>query len=182
MVPQSTERLIIRPWRLDDLDDHFQVYGDAEVLKFLGAKGDPPTRDMIPDRLAKIIARHEEWNVKGLGFWAIEVKDTGRAIGTILLAEVGLSEGATVNPDGPEVEIGWHLAKPFWGKGYATEAGRAALDYAFRELGLREIIAVVFSENVASRRVAEKLGLQHQGLSDRYFGYTLELYRAENSL
>ena len=103
--------------------------------------------------------------------WAVELRATGEFIGDCGLVYV---EGK-----GPEIEVAYHFAKEWWGRGLATEAARACLDYGFRELGLREIIAICFPEHVASRRVMEKAGMRYVGPA-RYYELDLVKYVAND--
>jgi len=97
---------------------------------------------------------------------------TGQVVGALLIKNPPAAEGNLLE----EVEIGWHLRKSAWGKGYATEAARAGLDYARDRLALDRIIAVVFKENERSVAVTKRLGMTPRGPSDRYYGVTLELF------
>jgi RimJ/RimL family protein N-acetyltransferase len=93
------------------------------------------------------------WQLRGYGVWAVEEKATGAFIG-----RVGLH-----NPDGwPGIEVGWTLGRASWGKGFATEAGRAALTWSFDALGLDHIISLIHPENARSIRVAERLGMKFE--------------------
>ena len=96
------------------------------------------------------------------------------AVGTVLLKHLPDGGGVATR----DVEVGWHLRADRWGRGYATEAGRAALAYAFEILRLPEVLAVVYRENEPSLRVCRRLGMEHLGATDRYYGVTLELFRA----
>jgi len=78
-------------------------------------------------------------------------------------------------------EVGWHLRRSAWGAGFATEAGAAALRYGFEELSLGEIYAVVDVDNLASQKVVHRLNMVHLGQTGKYYGQTLELYRAMSS-
>jgi RimJ/RimL family protein N-acetyltransferase len=95
-------------------------------------------------------------------------------VGTIILSRLPDGWGAATE----DVEVGWHLRPDRWGRGYATAAARAMLAYAFEILRLPEVLAVVYRENEASLRVCERLGMEHLGETDRYYGVTVELFRA----
>ena len=88
-----------------------------------------------------------------------------------------LRRKSSVERTGPEVELGWVIARPAWGRGYATEASRAWLDVGFDTLGLDEIVAVIRRENASSHRVAERLGMERRGTRAAY-GHELDLYVA----
>src|SRR5258706_14329840 len=121
----ETERLHLRQLRESDLDAHTKMMADPEVVKFLG-DGQPLDRTLSWRALAGILGH---WQLRGFGFWAMEEKHTGTWVGR---AGLWLPEGW------PMLEVGWTLAREHWGKGYATEAGRAALRVAFAE-GANEV-------------------------------------------
>jgi RimJ/RimL family protein N-acetyltransferase len=103
----------------------------------------------------------------------VERREDGRVVGTVLLVRL---------PDGDgEVEVGWHLHPDAWGHGYATEAARGALDWGFRR-GLEEALAVVRPGNTASAAVCRRLGMEPQGLTSRYYGLELELFRLRREM
>jgi RimJ/RimL family protein N-acetyltransferase len=137
----ETERLRLRPYRLDDLDDLIGILGDPETMTYYPA---PYNREgtlrWIEDNMRRYVA-------DGFGLWAMEMKETGDFVGDCgpALREV----------DGErEVEIGWHVDRALWNRGLATEAGAACRDHCFRALGLDRVISLVRPENLPSRRVA----------------------------
>lgn len=141
----ETERL-----RLTALADrHFEAYAsmlaDASSTRFVG-DGEPLDRMNAWRSMAMLLGH---WSLRGYGMWAIELKDTGEFVG-----RVGLH-----NPEGwPDLELGWMLMPAQRGKGYATEAGRAALAHAFSALHASRVISLIRLENSASERVARRLG------------------------
>ncbi|MBK7862792.1 MAG: GNAT family N-acetyltransferase [Archangiaceae bacterium] len=140
----QTPRLLLRQLRESDLDAHTEMMGDPEVVRFLG-DGKPLDRAQSWRTLAGILGH---WQLRGYGFWALEEKGTGAFVG-----RAGLWR-----PEGwPMLEVGWTLARAHWGKGYATEAGRAALEVAF-EAGATEVCSLIMPDNVRSIRVAVGLG------------------------
>jgi len=160
----ETARLLVRPWSADDAEGVFAIYRDPEVTRFLG---NSPTQLNLADSRAwldRIAVRNVA--AGGLGMWAVVVKATGVPIGSI---GFGSLDG------GPEIEIGYHLARDAWGQGYATELAQAALRYGFTTLCLTRIVGVTFPENVASQRVLTKAGLWHQGRG-QYYGHELEYF------
>jgi RimJ/RimL family protein N-acetyltransferase len=112
------------------------------------------------DAFADLIERGFETN-GGWGLWALERKDTGAFIGFTGLAPVSFAA-----PFAPAVEIGWRLARPAWGHGYATEAARAAVGLAFDELGLDGLVSFTAPANVRSRAVMERLGMTRDPAED----------------
>jgi len=146
----ETERLLIRPWEERDLDAFAALNADAETMRFFPA---PLTRDEVVallDRIAPMTA-------EGLGFQAVEEKQTGELVGM-----VGMAPAPANFACAPAVEIGWRLAKHHWGKGYASEAARAWLAHGFDNLGLAEIVAFTYVGNTPSRRVMERLGMRRE--------------------
>jgi RimJ/RimL family protein N-acetyltransferase len=108
-------------------------------------------------RLEKLRPTDEQWKRNGFGPWAAIEKATGRWVGRIGLDEL---------PDWPgphKVEVGWELHQEFWGRGLATEGGRAGVGYGLETVGLERIISVTMATNAASRRVMEKCGLRLPG-------------------
>ncbi len=145
MVTLETERLLLRPFREADLDDYARICSDPEVMRHMG-DGRPVSR---PDAWRQMAFFLGHWQLRGYGLWAAELKETGGLVGRI-----GLH-----NPEGwPGLEVGWLLERACWGRGLATEGGRAALDYAFTRLGAGHVISVIRPENARSVRVAERLG------------------------
>ena len=145
MITLNTERLTLRMFREDDFEAFAAICADAEVMRFLG-EGKPMTRPEAWRHMAFLVGH---WHLRGYGHWAVEEKATGRLIGRI----------GFLNPEGwPAFEIGWTLARESWGRGYATEGARRALEYAFTELERNHVISLIAPENQASIKVAERLG------------------------
>ncbi len=159
----KTERLQLRLFARDDLDALAAIYGDPAVMVFVG-DGAVRDRERVRLGLEKMIALQDE---RGYAPWAVSERDDGALVG-----ECGLYPLEGV---GPEVELTYTFARCVWGKGYATEAGRAALDYAFTTAGLGRVIAVAHPENTASIRVLEKLGMRADGVG-HYYGAELVRY------
>jgi RimJ/RimL family protein N-acetyltransferase len=145
MIVLETERLRLRPFREDDLDACARICADAEVMRYIG-DGRTLNRTDAWRQMAFFLGH---WQLRGFGLWATELKETGACIGRI-----GLHQ-----PEGwPGLEVGWLLDRAYWGRGLATEGGRAALDHAFTHLGAERIISIIQPGNTASIRVAERLG------------------------
>jgi RimJ/RimL family protein N-acetyltransferase len=145
----ETARLRLRPWREEDLDPYAEMCADPEVMRYIGS-GRPLDREESWRQIAIFIGH---WQLRGYGLWAVERREDGSFIG-----RVGLWQ-----PEGwPGLEIGWSLARPHWGHGYATEAGRVSREFAWESVGADELISLIQPENAASRRVAERLGMQPQ--------------------
>jgi RimJ/RimL family protein N-acetyltransferase len=155
-VRLETERLVLRTPRADDADDFFAVWGDETTTRFIGG---PKTRDEV---VAMIQRMDRHWERYGVGLFALERKEDGRALGRVGLLVWDPKRwvnGFRADVAEPlETEIGWTLGREHWGRGYATEAALACRDWALGELGLTRLISLIAHENVASIRVAEKLG------------------------
>jgi len=106
------------------------------------------------------------WELRGYGHWAVEEKESGKFVGRI----------GFLNPEGwPGFEVGWTLAREFWGKGYATEGARRALDYAFHDLDKDHVISLIHPENKNSIKVAERLGETLEGQTE-LLGHDVLIY------
>jgi RimJ/RimL family protein N-acetyltransferase len=170
----ETERLTIRPWQPDrDTDSAFAIYGDREVMHFI--RQPDPDLWAVQKRLEEMTQKYQERN-NGTGCWAMVEKNTQLAIGSILLVQLPDNQGQATE----DYEIGWHLRRDRWGKGYATEAAREILNYGFQSLQLPIIYAVVKPENLASVRVTQRLGMMPMGLTQKYYGVELALFALEN--
>ncbi|HVF20895.1 MAG TPA: GNAT family N-acetyltransferase [Mycobacteriales bacterium] len=167
MTVFETERLTAREWRVDDAAAAYEIYRDPDVVRFLGTTPQPVASVAEQrQRVERWIGVTESLRGTGYGQWALETHD-GTLVGMALLKPL---------PDAAEVEVGWHLGKPFWGSGYATEGARGAIAHGFTVCGLNVIYAVVVAENEASAAVAGRLGMHHEGSTDRYYDRRLELY------
>jgi RimJ/RimL family protein N-acetyltransferase len=141
----ETERLVLRPFAERDLDAFAAMYADPEVVRHLG-DGRPLDRAATWRTMAVFVGH---WELRGYGQWALVEKAGGDVIG-----RAGLW-----HPEGwPGLEAGWLLDRARWGRGLATEAARAALDWAFEVLGAAHVVSVIAPANVRSIRVAERIG------------------------
>ncbi|MGP9784577.1 GNAT family N-acetyltransferase [Glutamicibacter sp. AOP12-B1-11] len=158
----SSERLIMRPWELDDADFLFDLESRWETIRFLGSQGKPMT-----DRSEAVesIIRRRAIDDPVHGIWAIVSRESGGLFGNILLKPIPLS--VDVEGEAP-VEIGWHLHPDAQGAGYATEAASAVMTDAANN-GLRCVIAVIDPLNAASQRVCERLGMRSLGMTEAYY-------------
>ncbi|HEY4173453.1 MAG TPA: GNAT family N-acetyltransferase [Rhodopila sp.] len=138
----TTDRLVLRGLRASDWDDYAAMNADPEVRRWLS--GTLLNREQAWEQMATFLG---QWALRGYGVFAVESE--GRFAG-----RVGLLHFA----DWPEPELSWTLASPFWGLGLATEATRAVRRWAFEALHCDRLVSYIRSENVRSRRVAEKLG------------------------
>ncbi|MEP3246029.1 MAG: GNAT family N-acetyltransferase [Sneathiella sp.] len=150
--PIQTGRLILRPWQEQDYTPFVSLNADPAVMEYFPSRLSERESHAMADKIKKLITQ------KGWGFWAAEEKESGKFIGF-----VGLNAPAYDLPFNPCVEIGWRLAKDTWGKGYATEAARASLQFAFENLDLDEVVSFTTITNLRSRAVMERLGFANSG-------------------
>lgn len=162
-----TERLVLRQWSPDDAGAALSSYGEAEVARWLA-----PMMDRVGDEAAMRVVL-QQWIAEDArlltpaGRWAIELRQDGSVIG-----------GATLLPLPPddEYEIGWQLRPDAWGRGYATETGRALAAWAFGQ-GLEQVIAVVRPANTRAMATVRRIGMEWIGETDKYHRLRLQQYR-----
>lgn len=154
-VQLSTARLLLRPWRDDDLDDLAALCADAEVMAHFPA---PLKRTESAELLVRLRTHFAE---QGYGFWVLERRADGAFIGFAGLLQVGFEAPFT-----PAVEIGWRLARPFWGQGYALEAAQRALAFAFDELRLEQLVSFTTPLNRRSWGLMARLGMARDPAGD----------------
>ena len=156
MIPElRTKRLVLRAWRERDLEPFAALNGDPRVMEHL-----PAVLSRAESDAAAALTR-AHFDQHGFGYWAVEVVGGASFIGF-----AGLARPRFEAPFTPCVEIGWRLAAEHWGRGYATEAARAALRFAFDDLALDEVLAWTVPTNQRSRRVMDKLGMRQDPAGD----------------
>jgi RimJ/RimL family protein N-acetyltransferase len=146
----KTERLVLRPLATGDAPALAVVNGDPEVMRYIG-NGNARSLEETEALTAKVAAH---WDAHGWGAFAVREKDTGELVGLGILATPSFLPEIL-----PATEVGWRVRRDRWGRGYAPEAARAVIGFAFGELGLDRVVSCIHSENAASVRVAEKLGM-----------------------
>lgn len=157
----ETERLILRMWRNEDFEAFAAMCADPEVMRYLG--GNTMTRLEAWRHMGFMVGH---WMLRGYGHFAVEEKSSGRFIGRI----------GFLNPEGwPGFEIGWTLARECWGRGYAIEGARRALEYGFVELDQPHVISIIHPDNRASISVAERLGEKLEGETE-LMGIRVQIY------
>jgi RimJ/RimL family protein N-acetyltransferase len=156
VVPEvRTERLWLRGWRSEDREPFARLNADPKVVEYLPGALSRAESDAL-------VARIEAgWDEYGYGLWAVEVPGVASFVGFVGLSTADFDARFT-----PAIEVGWRLAAPAWGSGYATEGGRAALTYGFADVGLHEIVSFTAQGNTRSRRVMERLGMRHDPADD----------------
>jgi RimJ/RimL family protein N-acetyltransferase len=143
-----TERLVLRAFRAADLDAFAAMGANAEVRRFLG--GNLLSRTETWGLLERVLG---QWALRGYGLFAVETE--GRCAGWT---------GILHPMEWPEPELAYSLDQPFWGRGLASEAARAARDWAFSRLGFSRLASFIMPDNARSIRVAEKLGAVREGM------------------
>lgn len=163
----ETERILMRRFSMDDLPRLIELRSDPEVYKYLGG-----TRLQNPEAIEKRLRFYLDCYKKyGFGSCAMIWKETGELFGW---------SGLQPLEDTGEIEVGYGMAKEFWGKGIGFECAREWLRYGFEKAGLEKIVAVAIPENVASWRIMEKLGMrydkdtEHYGLNCKFYSITKE--------
>jgi RimJ/RimL family protein N-acetyltransferase len=160
----ETERLILRRWRESDIEPNTAMLADPTTARFITSDGNAVTDPFVGWRNAAIMAGH--WALHGFGIFVVEEKQTGRYVGRV----------GPWSPAGwPGFEVGWGIARDFRGKGYAVEAARASIDWAFARFDLDRIIHCIDRENVASQAVARRLGANIEGEFD-LFGHVADIW------
>jgi len=164
----ETDRLLLRRWRADDLEDLEAVFAKPEVWWYPDRRG----RNAGETR-AFLDRRIDLWRDRGWSHWAVEHREDGRVIGFLGL------EPPTFLPElMPTVEAGWRLDPDYWGRGLATEGGRAALRFGFDVLGVDEIVSIYEPENVPSGRVMQRIGMRRdRDTTHPTLGVDLRVYK-----
>lgn len=154
-----TDRLLLRRFTPDDLDNLVELDGDPEVMRYLSG-GRPTPREQLRDEvLPRFLAYYERGD--DFGYWAAVDRDTQGFLGWFLFRpDRGVGPAVTANRDG--IELGYRLRRETWGKGYATEGSRALVTKGFKELGVQRVYAETMAVNTGSRRVMEKAGLRYE--------------------
>jgi RimJ/RimL family protein N-acetyltransferase len=163
----ETERLVLRLPRLEDSDGILEMVADDEVMRWIGDRsGD---RDAAVEHVERWLRR---WESNGVGPFVVELDD-------VVIGRVGLivwdrrsweTSTYALSGEHAETELGWALARRHWGHGYATEAARAARDWAYSERDLDRLISLIAPDNRRSARVAEKLGAKLEARVDTDHG------------
>ena len=149
LIELETERLKLRAWQESDLQPFAELNADKDVMLYFPSVLTREQSDNLADKFQQLILDH------GWGFWAVELKATGQFIGF-----TGLNTQPEQFIFSPCVEIGWRFAKQYWHQGYATEAAKACLKFAFETLQLKEVVSFTAVHNTASEHVMQRLGMQ----------------------
>jgi len=171
-----TDRLLLRHWDESDLPAFFDLYSREDVVRWLGTHPRRPlaTAAEAQQRLGRW-HEHERGLSHPYGLWAIVPRSAeaglGQPVGTLLLLPLRDADGPT-----GLVEVGWHLHPQYQGQGLATEAARTVLALAGKA-GIDQVLAITDLDNIASQRVAARLGMADEGVTERWFGLTARQYR-----
>jgi RimJ/RimL family protein N-acetyltransferase len=171
-VPLTTDRLVIQDWSVDDAEAAFRIYGSPEVTHWL-----TPAMDRVGDLAAMRSVLHA-WQeaqpnmLTPRGRWALRRKDDDTVIGGLAIR--------LLPPYEDDLEVSWQLSPDVWGQGYAAEAGRALVDWAFTQ-DTEELFAVARTSNARAVATAKRIGMQWVGETSKYYGLNLQVYRVRHS-
>ena len=160
----ETARLRLRQWRSIDIAPYTAMLADPLTARFITVDGNPVIDEMTGWRHSVVMAGH--WSLHGAGMFAVEEKSSGKFIGRV---------GPWFPPGWPDFEIGWGIAGEAQGKGYAVEAARASIDWAFATFEIRQVIHCIDRENTASQGVARRLGAEKDGEIE-LFGHVADVW------
>ncbi len=155
MATIETARLLLRGWRDEDVEPWIAMNADPRVSEFLGK---PYGRDRSVSQASEMRERLE---ARGYGWWVVQARGGPSFVGAICLQEVPFEAPFT-----PAYEVGWRFRAESWGRGYATEGARGALDFAFESLHWEEVVAFTAASNLRSARVMQRLGMTHDPRDD----------------
>ncbi len=150
----ESDRLIIRPFVEDDVDDVFEMRSDPDLMRFIRAP--QIERHQAEDWLRLITSK---WDKSGIGFCALIDKKSKHFVGWC---------GLWILKETNEIEIGYAIRRDLWGMGFATESAKRILKYAFEDLNLKRVVAVAFPENSGSIGVMKKIGMEFVGMGSFY--------------
>ena len=159
----QSERLLARRWREDDADTLYAIYREPKFVEFLGVEP-TPSLEVQRERIPGLLRTYERYG-EGFGVWAMQRKEDGVVVGTIMLKHLPYNKEQLSE----HIEIGWHLGVHHWGQGYATEMAEAMLAYGFKRQGCHEIHCVVEPGNDRSVAVAKRLGMTELERTTKYY-------------
>jgi [ribosomal protein S5]-alanine N-acetyltransferase len=166
-VVATTDRCVLRLLRPEDAVPLQRLYGDPAAMQYVGSDGAARTPEQTAAGVGRLIGHQER---HGFSLWAVEERESGEVIGVAGLVLVEMT--------GPEVEVVYELEPAVWGRGIATECGKACLEVAFGPLGLERVVALSYPENGPSVRVMQKIGMTDDGEFEAY-GRTMVRYVAD---
>ncbi len=151
----QTDRLILRQWNDEDFESFAELNADPRVMEFF------PATWTLEESKASMQTARKHIEMYGWGKWAVSLLATGEFIGRI-----GLEEMDFQAPFSPNIELGYRIAYNYWGNGYASEGAKGALEYGFKQIGLKEIVAFTPALNQRSQFVMQRIGMHHDSKSD----------------
>jgi RimJ/RimL family protein N-acetyltransferase len=160
----ETRRLILRQWHSEDIAPYTAMLSDPATARFITVDGKPVEDEMTGWRHTVVMAGH--WAIHGAGMFVVEEKESGKFVGRV---------GPWFPPRWPDFEVGWGIAKDARGKGYASEAAAAAIDWAFAKFEIAQLIHCIDRENVGSQGVARRLGAS-KGKQIELFGHPADIW------
>ena len=169
----KTDRLTLRPWRMDDAEAALRIFGDDEVARWLS-----PAMERVADMSAMRLLL-QQWILEDsrapapAGRWAIELSTHTRVVGGVALL--------FLPPGGEDLEIGVQLAPERWGQGLASEAGHRVAHHALAHDGVEEVFAVVRPTNTRAAAMAKRIGMEWVGETDKYYNLRLHVYRLRSA-
>jgi RimJ/RimL family protein N-acetyltransferase len=155
MIELDSPRLRLRTWRDHDLEPLAALSADPQVMRYF------PEPLSLAQSAALLARIRDHFDEHGFGLWALERKDSGELIGFTGLGQVGFEAPFT-----PAIEIGWRLARPHWGQGFAREAAEASLRCAFLRLGMAEVVSFTVADNLRSQAVMRAIGMHRDPADD----------------
>lgn len=165
----KTDRLTLRPWRMDDAEAALRIFGDDEIARWLS-----PALERVSDVSAMRLLL-QQWNLDDArapapaGRWAVELSTDARVVGGVSLLYLP--------PGGEDLEIGVQLAPDVWGQGLASEAGHRVAHHALAHDGVEEVFAVVRPTNTRAAAMARRIGMEWVGETNKYYDLRLHVYR-----
>jgi [ribosomal protein S5]-alanine N-acetyltransferase len=145
VIVLETSRLLLRHYKDADINSLYNIFSDPETMEFYPA---PFSMHKTQGWIKQNIERYQ---IDGFGLWVVCLKDSNEFLGDCGLVKQQINGKL-------EIEIGYHISKEHWSKGYASEAARACMEHGFYQLGLNKLISIIDPRNIASIRVAEKIG------------------------
>ena len=160
----ETPRLILRQWRSEDVAPYTAMLAEPATARFITVDGKPVEDEMTGWRHTVVMAGH--WAIHGAGMFAVEERASGKFVGRV---------GPWFPPTWPDFEVGWGITGTAQGRGYASEAARAAIDWAFATFDIAQVIHCIDRDNVASQGVARRLGAK-KGKAIELFGHAADMW------
>lgn len=164
----ETKRLFLKPLTMDDLEKMYSLSSDPEIMRYITGRAETP--EETQKKLKNLVLHYEK---HGFGFCSVYEKISGTFVGRAGLIYLEL------NDQQPDIELGYTLDKKFWNRGYATELVSALIEWGFKNLAIKRLVAVIDPKNTGSRHVAEKCGMRYLGLT-RHWSSEVAFYAISN--